>query len=532
MVALGTPVDDVSGINDNHAMKRLAVSLVSSLVLTLFLLPLLFVPAHAQEESWAVPSVTDVADAIQETVDGVIHKEGSETQSQVVMEAVLGCQILGCSDDPDHPIGYNKSVVASVGKGIAFLYENPPASTYAFAVDLGKTMGFLPRVYAQGVGFSGLGNLIDIWKIFRNIAYGIIAIIMVIIGFMVMLRKKIDPKTVVTVQNAIPRVVIALLLVTFSYAIVGFMIDLMYVSMLLIANVLINVNPGAFSVTAFGFDVAKFLPDWVNAQPFVPITPTSLVTSNFLTILSAFFVGGWYSLKGIFALVPLGWGVGISAFSGLVGLVFGKFSLKSAALGAAAPAALPVLIVGLAVLIGVVRLFFLLLDAYIHIIIALLTSPFHLMLEAIPGTNTFGSWFRNLLGKLLVFPVVITLTLVTYLLTSGITTGAVWAPPLLWGNTAGEGLGGLIGLGMLLSLPSIVGGIQKALKGEPLVPAGIGTIVGPLGSGISQLMNLYYQTTMIRAYSRKDHAPSPYQQGAAAAGQSPTSILTGGGGQK
>ena len=34
-------------------------------------------------------------------------------------------------------------------------------------------------------------------------------------------RKKIDPKTVVTAQNAIQRVIIALILITFSYAIVG-----------------------------------------------------------------------------------------------------------------------------------------------------------------------------------------------------------------------------------------------------------------------------------------------------------------------
>ncbi len=488
-------------------------------------------PRVFAQESWAVPSVEKITEAITKTIGGTVQKEGSDTHSMVVSEAVLGCQILGCSDDPNHPVGYNKSVVASLGKGIEYLVGNPPASTYVFAVDLGKTLGFLPRTYAQGVGFTGLNALLNIWKVFRNIAYGLIAIIMIVIGFMVMLRKKIDPKTVVTVQSSIPRIVIALILVTFSYAIVGFMIDLMYVSMLLIANLLINTNPGAFDLTLFGADVAKIIPDWANAQPFVPITPTGLVNSNFLTIVSAFFLGGWYTLKGIFTLIPSGWGVAISGFSGLVGFLWGGFSIKNLALAAAAPAALPVLIVAAAVLFGIVRLFFLLLDAYIHIIIALITSPFHLMIEAIPGTNTFSSWMRNLIGKLIVFPLVITLTLITYLLTSSTVSDDVWAPPLLGGTTSGAGLGGLIGLGMLLSAPSIIGGIQKALKGEPLVPAGIGTIVGPLGSGISQIMNLGYQASMIKAYSRKDHAPSAYQQGVAAAGQSPGSILTGGGGQ-
>lgn len=507
-------------------MKKIT-SVLTFLLIVLSLYTIDVPTAYAQE-SWAVPTIERITDAITKTISGTVQKEGSDAHSMVVSETILGCQILGCSTDPNHPVGYNRSVVANVGKSIAFLYENPPASTYAFAVDLGKTLGFLPRTYAQGVGFTGLNALLQIWKVFRNIAYGLIAIIMIVIGFMVMLRKKIDPKTVVTVQSSIPRIVIALILVTFSYAIVGFMIDLMYVSMLLIANVLININPDTFKI--------RFLGDLTDALnlPSIPlskITPKDFVSGNFLTVSGMFFAGGWESLKGLFAFFPWQVGVGASAITGLVSFAISGFSLKSLILGAAAPTALPVLIVAVAVLFGLVRLFFLLLDSYIHIIIALITAPFHLMIEAIPGTNTFSSWMRNLIGKLLVFPIVTTLTLVTFLLTSNVVSGDVWAPPLLVGTVSGDGLGGLIGLGMLLSAPSIVGGIQKALKGEPLVPAGIGTIVGPLGSGISQIMNLGYQASMIKAYSRKDHSPTAYQQGAAAAGQSPGSILTGGGGQ-
>lgn len=500
-------------------MKFFTLLLVLFFILTLTGLSLTAKPANAQG-NYSIPTVPEVTDALIEAADGVIHKEGSETNSTIVPQVVLAGEILGLpSEDPKNGLPYNRSAVAYVGNAIAYLYDNPPASTYAFAVDLGKTMGFLPRAYAQGgFGFSGLGPLLSIWKIFRNIAYGIIAILMIVIGFMVMLRKKIDPKTVVTVQNSIPRIVIALILVTFSYAIVGFMIDLMYVSMLLIANVLIgNSAPGSIPTsTLWGL---------------IPIGPKNLIEGNFLTVTSAFFAGGWNSFVGILRLFSWETHAKVSAITGILTFVATGFNVKNLVVGAIAPQALPFLIVALAVLIGIVRLFFLLLDAYIHIIIALLTSPFHLMMEAIPGTNTFSSWFRNLLGKLLVFPLVIAILLITFILTSdqAQASGAVWGPPLIWGTTTAPGLGGLIGLGMLLSLPSIVGGIQKALKGEPLVPAGIGTIVGPLGSGISQLMNLYYQTTMIRAYSRKDHAPSPYQQGVAAAGQSPASILTGGG---
>ena len=496
-------------------MKLSSLLLAVFFILTITSLTHRVQPVYARG-NYAVPTVEEVTADLIEAADGVMHKEGSETNSTIVPQVVLGGEILGLpSDNPKNSLHYNRSAVAYMGNAIAYIYDNPPATTYAFAVDLGKTLGFLPRTYAQGFGFSGLSPLLGLWKIFRNIAYGIIAIIMIVIGFMVMLRKKIDPKTVVTVQNSIPRIVIALILVTFSYAIVGLMIDLMYVSMLLIANVLM----GKSDSTLWG--AVKF-----------NLSPKEVVEANFLTTASAFLGAGWKSLVGLFSFVPTDYKVAGTIITGILGFIATGFGVKGALIGAAAPYALPFLVVALAVLIGIVRLFFLLLDAYIHIIIALLTSPFHLMMEAIPGTNSFSAWFRNLLGKLLVFPTVTALLLITFILTSKEVVGSVWGPPLLGGGLEGEGMAALIGLGMLLSIPTIVGGIQKSLKGEPLVPAGIGTIVGPLGSGISQLMNLYYQTTMIKAYSRKDHAPSTYQQGVTAAGQSPTSLLTGGGGQK
>ena len=69
---------------------------------------------------------------------------------------------------------------------------------------------------------------------------------MIVIGFMVMFRRKIDPKTVITVQNALPKIVLALLLVTFSYAIAAFMIDLMYLVMAIIINLLVSAASQSF----------------------------------------------------------------------------------------------------------------------------------------------------------------------------------------------------------------------------------------------------------------------------------------------
>ena len=60
-----------------------------------------------------------------------------------------------------------------------------------------------------------------------------------------MFRAKINPQTVVTIQSAIPKAVVALILVTFSYAIAGLMIDLMY----LLIGLIFGVIPANFKAT-------------------------------------------------------------------------------------------------------------------------------------------------------------------------------------------------------------------------------------------------------------------------------------------
>ena len=52
---------------------------------------------------------------------------------------------------------------------------------------------------------------------------------------MIMFRSKVG-QAAITVQQAIPSILIALLAVTFSYAIAGFLIDLMYLMMYMLAG--------------------------------------------------------------------------------------------------------------------------------------------------------------------------------------------------------------------------------------------------------------------------------------------------------
>jgi len=59
---------------------------------------------------------------------------------------------------------------------------------------------------------------------------------------MIMLRVKISPQAVVTVQSAIPKLITTLILVTFSYAIAGLVIDLCNLVEALVVALLFSVK--------------------------------------------------------------------------------------------------------------------------------------------------------------------------------------------------------------------------------------------------------------------------------------------------
>lgn len=461
----------------------------------------------------------------------------SATQNSMWVSAILA--IMGC-DSQSNPacsgtaMDARRSVLAQLGNTTVAMYQNPPASTYAFVSDLGHTLGFMPKAEAQGIGFAGLSVLLPIWKAFRNIAYALLSIILIAVGFMVMFRKKIDPKTVVTVQSAIPRIVIALLLVTFSYAIVGFMIDLMYLGITLSISVISGATGGTL-----GKAVTFATSPYISAGPVSVGSPASgqQVTNSLFNggiggILKFFFGSGfqaWDDIAAMFTGGLSGGGVAKALLiPGLIGLLIGGG--KGLVTGLVSAPALLTLIILIILIFGFIRLIFMLLDAYINIIISLIVAPFQLMLVAVPGTHSFETWFRYLLSKILVFPITAILLMLAALLTSQDYSKSIWAPPMLASGDGVYGMAGLIGLGMLLITPSVVANLTKALKAEAFIPGGVSTIVGPLGQGVGQLMSYgYYGFSIASMFRHKPDTRTPLQVGREGA-EKGFGALTGGGG--
>jgi hypothetical protein len=333
-------------------------------------------------------------------------------------------------------------VFAGVMRLTSYMYANPAANTGTYVADVLNTAGFVQPAYAQGIGFSSLDPILNLWKVFRNVAYFFFIIIFVVIGFMIMLRKRISGQAAVTAQQAIPSVIISLILVTFSYAIAGFMIDLMYVLMFLIIGLF-----NGISFTTFG-----------NT-----ITGDNIINFNILQLIGFFFRSN---------INAQALDLNTNLITSILESAVGTENLATYVTGVVGGLTLT-LVLAVAVLIGAIRLFFELLKSYAAVILYVVAAPLLLMFGAFPGKDVFWPWLKGIIGNLIAFPAVL-LMMIIYIeftgrsggsgnvVVSGASAGG-FMPPFLMGNgTAGNLMGPLLGLAIILGLPDIVKEIKKA----------------------------------------------------------------------
>lgn len=445
-------------------MRRLLTGFIAIFAIFFFIASLK--PAHA--EGWRdSPFGTEYDAADTGEVNAGAYVDRATRGNLNSIGCQLGPSIGRCTDDPEKLYNlYQKSVLGTTSRFIGFLYSTPPASTYAFVQDTAQTLGFIPRqAYAQGVGFTGLTALLPIWKAFRNMAYALLAVVMIVIGFMVMLRKKIDPKTVVTVQNALPRIVITLLLITFSYAIVGLLIDLMYLSILFFLAVLGSSGLKTMSITQLQAD---------------------FTTGGFWTLF-----GHVFSIPGAVIadqLNPLD-----ELFSGDIVGAIGEV------LGLLGPSELLWVVLLVAFTFAFVRILFMLLNAYVSIIISVIVGPLQILADAIPGGNGFSSWLKNLFSNIIVFPVTAALLAIALVLNQNLTE-SFWVAPLLprWGVTGDTIARVILGFGFTLVIPNVVNSLKEALKAQGVVQAGPAAMFAPVLTGAQTGLQLWYQASFIR----------------------------------
>ena len=194
---------------------------------------------------------------------------------------------------------------------------------------------------------------------------------------MIMFRTKTSPQTVVTVQSAIPKLVIALILITFSYAIAGLLVDLTYVVL------------GLFAV------MIKTQGNTITEIPDSSTLFTTFLTSNPLRAL--FWV---FFLYGLFFFVVGGLigGVATVATGGALLPFLGLMGALSMVVA---------LLVGIIIIVAYVRVLWTLIKAFIQSLILVVIGPIYILGGIFPGGAGFGAWIRSLAAQLAVFPVVV-----------------------------------------------------------------------------------------------------------------------------
>lgn len=352
---------------------------------------------------------------------------------------------------------YGRGVIGEVTNAMAALYT-PPASTRTYIADVMESAHIIPQAQAQGLGFSSLDPILETWKVFRNVAYMFFVIAFLAIGFMIMFRAKLSGQTVVTAQQAIPGIIISLIFVTFSYAIAGFMIDLMYLLMYLMIGL------------------------------FQPIGGTDSLNKNFIELGMSLITGEGGAQTGAFQTVndavqnfskaTIGTGLVRDAFTWVGGITLG-------------------LIVSIAILIAVFKMFFELLKTYVALMVSIVTAPLMLMIGAIPGKNNFFTWIKILIGNLMAYPTVLMAIIIYEIFTRQDTvTHAGFLPPYLLGAGEGSVIITLVGIGIILIIPDLIkevkkifgaeGGIWEQLAGKMMAQAGEGAPIGAriAGAGV------------------------------------------------
>ncbi len=316
---------------------------------------------------------------------------------------------------------------------IGQMYQNPAASTHTYVADLLESANIATPAYAQGLGFASLDPILELWKVFRNIAYMFFVVIFIVIGFMIMFRQKVGGQAAVTAQQAIPSIIVSLIFVTFSYAIAGFMIDMMYITMYLMVGIFDASGSNIGQI--IDYDILSLM-----GQLYKPTAGNFAGNIDIVTNL----------LAGM---------VETEAIAGALGVV-GGLTLS--------------LVLAVAVLIGTFKLFFELLRSYSSVIIEVVVAPLKLMLGAIPGNNAFKPWIKNIFGNLIAFPTVLFIVILFYQFTDlGDRTDGGFMPPFLLGRGQSGAIATLMGLALILALPEIV----KDVKKKAGASEGFGTMI-------------------------------------------------------
>jgi hypothetical protein len=380
-------------------------------------------------------------------------------QLKVLLSNIAGCEILSyqllgggkkkCADeDPvtGSLMAYTNTpsggLMGTVNTVMVALYTNPSTSTGMYLANLGENMGVVSPAYAQenldSAGAGVIRPVFLLWKTCRDAAYVLYVLIFIVVGFMIMFRRKLNQNTAVTVQTALPGLVIGLVLVTFSYFLSALIIDLSFVGMSFVALFFKQVGPNTFTdpVAASGQNIFVMTAGFIfNGEHL------STIAGPVKDVFQAIIPGGILRPN-----VPVLGGVG-GILGGGIGFIV-----------------LVIVIIGFA--IQMIRVMWQLLTAYLTIMMTTAISPLIILLASVPGQgNKLPLWWKTVLGNVLVFPAVFAAFLFAGMMITTLKGADRTSPQTMpfFYDIPSDILSAIIGYAILMAIPQVSGSVKKAM---------------------------------------------------------------------
>jgi len=513
-------------------------------------------PAYAQTPSVTTSQSTQALNDFRTPEADPTVPRNSHSYAQIVMIDVLSaviCQLSGVDPvNPQQPcVSFDQSsgkfglaqqpnqfgqasqthvggALGVMANQIALLYQ-PPISASTYFNYLSSNFGIVPKAYAQnaqltdctnvsngsfGYGYCGLNPIFNIWKLSRDMSYTMLVIACVLLGLAIMLRFKIDPRTVMTAQNQVPRIVIALGLITFSYPISGGMIDVMWTATYMGIGAITNGS------TLQSCNASGQMANIGNAAPqYLLLTPLGFTNRIFATACDGAILGVGINNNGILKLAnDTGGAVGNSVTSLILtfvgidinekdscGIGIGKSPVNCIYYAFGFLISLVVkLIVIITLLITLVRLWFQLLKNTVLFMIDAVAGPIYIGMGLFPGRPLgFEKWLRRQFGRLVAFPLcawgIVGAAVLAQSYPKHPDPSNIFVPPLV-GNPNVDGFGVMLAFGLLLILPGIPDLMMEKMKvpggkiGAQVrggIAAGASLTGGASGAGMKRLTRRY-----------------------------------------
>lgn len=435
--------------------KYFKIILILFVVLSaVFVTKTILAEEEAISSSVATESIQEFEDKQKAMEEG--NNQESWMKESVGSNAMVGINILAGTIPSDVLSGKKTSwipggLIGFNNKNIATLYNIPISGMEYLAFMKNNLLG--KPAYADN-GYQGLLPILPIWKQFRNITYSIFSIIFVAIGIMIMLRVKISPQATITIQSAIPKLITSLILVTFSYAIVGLLIDLSYVIEGLGLSLVIKATGINLNVNTL-METPDILGRLFAIVPYGTIELMSLIIAGIIIGISALISGG------------------------------------ALAVPAAILSGLGIIVINLAVVVMIfwytIKFFFGIVKCYVSIILKTIIAPLEIALGAIPNMKMgFNTWFTDILANIMVFPI----SFIVLVFIKGVMTAVAGSTFKMWHPTGVGALNivtGSFATGGIFVVAVGFGGLMLISKLPKLIPEFIFQIKpSPYGKAIGE----------------------------------------------